>query len=232
MEADYVISYRFATTPEGAALSRFEKLVQQLTRVGLSTEVRNGDKHSLLIFVRAASDEYLYGEVYRSRMKDWVHGVRIAAPDKEIQVTLEKEPMEEAERLRIVHQLITNPTDEGGAGISPKQGEWENVESVFALHDHTYNREWMKRWATTYLLKVEDLDEIRNRFGEKVCLSNRQRNSILTNPDAGRLLLRIHPSILHSSSSNCSIRHCLMDYLGKFLPYLRSHEFRTMRGLH
>jgi len=232
MEADYVISYRFATTPEGAALARFEKLVQQLTRVGLSTEVRNGDKHSLLLFVRAASDEYLYGEVYRSRMKDWVHGVRIAAPDKEIRVTLENEPMEEAERLRIVHQLITNPTDEGGAGISVKVGEWENVESVFALHDHAYNREWMKRWATTYLLKVEDLDEIRNRFGEKACPALWTQRKFLTDFASGSLLFCIHPSILHSSGCYCSIRICILDNPRKFLAGLRSHQLCTMRGLH
>jgi anoctamin-10 len=168
MEVDYVLVYRFATTGRDAAYQKFEMLIQMLTRVGLSTEVRNGDKHSLLIFARASSDEHLYGEVYRSRMKDWLYGVRTAAPDKEIHLTLDGEPMCDAERLRIVYQLITNPVEEGGAGITPKEGEWENVESIFSLHDHEYNRGWMKRWATTYTLKIEDLDEIRDRFGEKV----------------------------------------------------------------
>lgn len=101
-------------------------------------------------------------------MKDWLHGVRTAAPDKEVHLALDSDPMCQAERLRIVYQLITNPTEEGGAGITPKQGEWKNVESVFALQDHEFNRGWIKRWATTYVLKVEDLDEIRDRFGEKV----------------------------------------------------------------
>jgi anoctamin-10 len=35
--------------------------------VGLATEVRNGGKHSLLVFVKVASEEHLFGEVYRSR---------------------------------------------------------------------------------------------------------------------------------------------------------------------
>lgn len=39
---------------------------------------------------------------------------------------------------------------------------------MFALHDHAYNHAWIKRWSTQYLLKPEDLDEIRNRLGEKV----------------------------------------------------------------
>lgn len=81
---------------------------------------------------------------------------------------MEGEPLYEAERLRLIYQLITNPVSEGGAGITPKKGEWENIESIFALHDHQYNKEWIKRWSTQYLLKPEDLDEIRNRLGEKI----------------------------------------------------------------
>jgi anoctamin-10 len=57
---------------------------------------------------------------------------------------------------------------EGGAGITPKEGEWENVESIFALHDHAYNKDWIKKWSNSWTLKTEDLDDIRNRLGEKV----------------------------------------------------------------
>lgn len=103
-------------------------------------------------------------------MKDWLNGVRIAAPDKEIHLALDGDPMCISERLRIVFQLITNPREEGGAGITPKEGEWQEVETVFALHDHEYNRGWIKRWTTTYILSIKDLDEIRNRFGEKVSI--------------------------------------------------------------
>jgi anoctamin-10 len=102
-------------------------------------------------------------------VRDWIHGVRASAPPKETREALESEPLYEAERLRIIYQLITNPTDEGGAGITPKDGEWEGVESVFALHDHAYNKDWIKKWTSSYFLKTEDLDDIRNRLGEKVC---------------------------------------------------------------
>jgi anoctamin-10 len=101
-----------------------------------------------------------------------MHGVRSAAPDKETRAALEAEPLYEAERLRIIYQLITNPTYEGGAGVTPKEGEWENVESIFALHDHAYNKDWIKKWTQSYFLKTEDLDDIRNRLGEKVCTPN------------------------------------------------------------
>jgi hypothetical protein len=101
-------------------------------------------------------------------VRDWIHGVRAAAPPKETREALKAEPLYEAERLRIIYQLITNAVEEGGAGITPKEGEWENVESVFALHDHEYNKDWMKKWSSSWTLSTEDLDDIRNRLGEKV----------------------------------------------------------------
>ena len=110
----------------------------------------------------------MFGEIYRSRVRDWMHGVRAAAPEKEVRDSLEREPLTEAERLRIIYQLITNPESEGGAGITPKKGEWENVESIFALHDHVYNKQWIKKWSTQYLLTAEDLDDIRTVWARRL----------------------------------------------------------------
>jgi hypothetical protein len=102
------------------------------------------------------------------RVNDWTHGVRTAAPEKETRKALESDPLYEAERLRIIYQLITNSKAEGGAGITPKQDEWECVESIFPLHDHEYNTRWIKQWSSSYVLKPADLDAIRDRFGEQV----------------------------------------------------------------
>jgi hypothetical protein len=102
------------------------------------------------------------------RVKDWINAVRAAPPKKETKDALEHDPLYEAERLRIIYQLITNPTSEGGAGITPKSGEWEAVESVFPLHDHVGNKKLIKKLTSSVFLKVEDLDEIRDKFGEKV----------------------------------------------------------------
>lgn len=102
------------------------------------------------------------------RVNDWIQGVRSAAPEKETRQALEKDPLYEAERLRIIYQLITNPPEDGGAGITPKHGEWKNVEGIFALHDREYNKKWIKHWSSEWFLKPEDLDDIRNRLGEKV----------------------------------------------------------------
>lgn len=94
--------------------------------------------------------------------------MRSAEPAKDTRQSLEAEPLTEAERLRLIYQLVTNDVSEGGAGITPKKGEWENVESIFALHDHQYNKEWLKKWSSKTFLTPEDLDDIRNRLGEKI----------------------------------------------------------------
>ena len=67
--------------------------------------------------------------------------------------------------------MITAAKEEGGAGVTPKHGEWKNVESLYPLHDPTFNKEWIKKWSTTSFLKTKDLDEIRDRLGEKVTFS-------------------------------------------------------------
>jgi hypothetical protein len=118
--------------------------------------------------VKTASDRHLRAEVYRSRVQDWLYGVRTAAPEKEMQKNLHDEPITEAERLRLVYLLITKPRNEGGAGITPKSGEWKGVESIFALHDHTFNKAWIKLLTSKYFLNTQDFVDIKDRFGEKI----------------------------------------------------------------
>ncbi|PBP15808.1 DUF590-domain-containing protein [Diplocarpon rosae] len=153
-DVDYVIVYRFATTSTAHAEAQFVKLVQALNDVGLATEVRNGDNCALLIFVKVAAEQQLRTEVFRSRLQDWLYGVRTVAPEKDIQKAIDGEPITEAERLRLPYLLITKPRSEGGAGITPKEGEWKGVESVFALHDQSFNNAWLKDITSKQLLQV------------------------------------------------------------------------------
>ncbi|KAF8477055.1 calcium-activated chloride channel-domain-containing protein [Kalaharituber pfeilii] len=166
--ADYVISFRFTSADKEKAERQFERLVTALDRVGLRVEARDGRDGSVLLFVRIKSQRRFMAEVYRSRVKDWLHGIRPAAPDKETQKSLDKEPVTDAERLRLVYLLLTLPEGEGGAGITPKQGEWNLVESIFALHDRSFNKEWLKRWSTSWTISPTELDALRDKFGEKV----------------------------------------------------------------
>ncbi|RAL60301.1 hypothetical protein DID88_000078 [Monilinia fructigena] len=128
-EVDFVIDYRFATTNKVQAEEQFVKLIEALNDVGLMTEVRHGDNCALLIFIKTASSRHLRSEVYRSRVQDWLYGVRTAAPEKNMQEALSAEPMTEAERLRLA---------------------------------------WIKEITSKYLLTTKDLEDIKDRFGEKI----------------------------------------------------------------
>ncbi|KAK0751076.1 calcium-activated chloride channel-domain-containing protein [Schizothecium vesticola] len=167
-EVDYVIHYKIPTTETQEAEAAFVQLVEALANVGFATEVRNGAKSSLLVFTKIASDKLLNSQVYRYRVQDWLYGVRAAAPNQDITKYFEDEPVTEAERLRLAYLLITKPKNEGGAGITPKTGQWKHVASIFPLHDHKFNREWIKQWSTKYYLDDGDINQIRDRFGERV----------------------------------------------------------------
>ncbi|KAK3318408.1 calcium-activated chloride channel-domain-containing protein [Apodospora peruviana] len=169
-DVDYVIHYKIPV-PEAEraeAEAAFVQLVKGLANVGFATEVRNGGKDSLLVFTKIASDRLLHDQVYRYRVQDWLYGVRVAAPNQDLAQYFQDEPVSEAERLRLTYLLITKPKNEGGAGITPKMGQWKNVASIFPLHDHAFNSHWIKQWSTKYYLDDGDINQIRDRFGERV----------------------------------------------------------------
>ncbi|CAJ0755811.1 22378_t:CDS:2 [Entrophospora sp. SA101] len=97
--------------------------------------------------------------------KDILAGVGVAVTDHHkdrIDVSLS-----DAERLRLVHDIITSYDDEC-AGINPKLDGFELVESVFPLHDRNYNKNWIKAWSTKWLINDEDLNRLKDHFGEKI----------------------------------------------------------------
>ena len=69
--------------------------------------------------------------------------------------------------------MICCPKEEGGAAVTPKHGEWKNVEAVFPLHDPEKNKKWLTEFSTKTFLTPDDLDEVRNRVGEAVCRVSR-----------------------------------------------------------
>lgn len=168
---DYVVDYHIPSdkAERAEAEATFVQLIKTLAGVGFATEVRHGGKSSLLVFLKIASDKLLDAQVYRNRLQDWLYGVRASAPNKQDMINhFQEEPVSEAERLRLAYMLICKPKNEGGAGITPRSGQWKYVASIFPLHDHQFNKEWIKRWSTKYILDDNDLDEIRDKFGESV----------------------------------------------------------------
>lgn len=97
-------------------------------------------------------------------VRDWLYGLRNTRPDGESSPG----PQTDAERLRAINYMLTAPIEEGGANITPKHGDWKNVDSIFPLHDDKTNQAWMRDWSKKTLLTREDLDQIRDKFGEKV----------------------------------------------------------------
>lgn len=165
---DYVINYQTPPKEHAAAEAGYIELIKALTGAGLATEVRPGNKDHLLVFVRIASPNLLAQQVYRSRLQDWLHGVRSTSPATDVSKTIEDEPVTEAEKLRIAYLMITKPENEGGAGVIPGTGKWKYVKAVFPLHDRQFNHDWVKKWNTKYSLDLADLEEIRAKFGENV----------------------------------------------------------------
>ncbi|PGH11941.1 hypothetical protein AJ80_06906 [Polytolypa hystricis UAMH7299] len=164
-EVDYVVLFRYADVDQSKAIQQFKYLIRALTDVGLQTEVRPGRDSSLLVFVRAPAPR-LATVIHRSRVRDWLYGIRHTQPDPSHKDATE--PETEAERLVNVYNMITGPSEEGGAGITPKYKGWEHVEAIFPLYDKQLNKAWIKNWSRKTFLTDNDLDEIHNRHGERI----------------------------------------------------------------
>lgn len=62
--------------------AKFERLVVALAEVGISSQVRNGEDQTLLVFTRVANKERLYGEVYRSRSVPMLQALQAATDQR------------------------------------------------------------------------------------------------------------------------------------------------------
>lgn len=129
----------------------------------MQAQVRHGFGPSLLILIRAPRN-LLGNEVYRSRVKDWLHGIVHIRPVGNSTTVVSAETQSEA--LRSVYHLVTWTHEQGGAGITSSQRE--RVAASFPPHSNDANRRLLRQLAGKYVLKAEDLDAIRALFGEKV----------------------------------------------------------------
>lgn len=74
----------------------------------------------------------------------------------------------EAEDLLSVFHLINWRKESGGAGITPGFGQWENVSSIFPLHNQPVNNTLLAHLSKRFFLDLSDLDRIRDLWGAKV----------------------------------------------------------------
>ncbi|KAI9487752.1 MAG: calcium-activated chloride channel-domain-containing protein [Benjaminiella poitrasii] len=186
---DYIIVFRFPTnitTPKGKSnnssnnlltttraeleaqvTKSLENITARLTKVNLRFQVIPGkEKGTLLIFINAPISPLK--KVYRQeRVRDFLLGVRVDDIEKESDaIDRTFQDLTEAERLRLIHEILTLPESEGGAGISPLVDKY--VETIMPLHNDDYNNTWLKSWSTKWFINDADLLKIRNHFGEKI----------------------------------------------------------------
>lgn len=107
------------------------------------------------------------------------------------QVVADNETVSEATRLRLIYDILTSPEKSGGADISLHVDPF--VSSIFPLHNDNFNKvkiqtyafhkpptyiptfladlmkEWISTWSKKWMIDDDDLWDIKNQFGEKVC---------------------------------------------------------------
>ncbi|KAI6780350.1 uncharacterized protein J7T54_005452 [Emericellopsis cladophorae] len=161
----YVIVYDFKNVDTETAEREVTVMIDDLETAGLLTEARAGYEQTLLVFVKAPR-ELLGKYVYRSRVKDWLYGIVQTHPGGTKDSVVDGDF--EAEDLLSVYHLVNWPKDRGGAGITPGLGQWENVTSIFPLHNEAANQALLKHVSRRLFLTNEDLDRIRDLHGSKV----------------------------------------------------------------
>ncbi|RDA86280.1 hypothetical protein CP532_5683 [Ophiocordyceps camponoti-leonardi (nom. inval.)] len=161
----YVVHYDFSVIDVDTAVEDFVGLLNHLESIGLHTEVRAGHDQSLLLFVKAPR-EILGNAVFKSRVRDWLFGIVSTHPGGGGGHTVVNGKYE-AEDLLSMHHLLSWPKEMGGAGITPGYGRFENIRSIFPLHNPRTSQSLLKHLSKKLILRDDDFDRIRDMLGPK-----------------------------------------------------------------
>jgi anoctamin-10 len=107
----------------------------------------------------------MYHLLTKISVKDWLYGITKHHPGGNAASVVSAHF--EAEDLLSMYHLVNWRKELGGAGITPESGQWENVASIFPLHNQPANRLLLTRLSTRMFLGLEDLDQIRDLWGSK-----------------------------------------------------------------
>ncbi|KAG0166865.1 hypothetical protein DFQ28_000410 [Apophysomyces sp. BC1034] len=172
---DYVIVFRFPVSPpktmtrsqlEMNVTEALTSTVNKVSRAGLLFQIRPGSQNgTLLVLVRCPSKR-LRRECKTERVRDFLLGVRVDDIHEEAVASRSVDDFTDAERLRLVHDILTSAEKDGGADISPNVDKY--VESIMPLHDDQFDHEWIQTWSRKWLIGKDDLTKIRDHFGEKI----------------------------------------------------------------
>lgn len=155
--------------------ARISRALDSILRFGEDTTSRFSSSYRLLESCSATQSISL-GAAYHcpdcgqrllsSSVKDWLYGITKDHPGGTANSVVAANY--EAEDVLSVYHLVNWRKELGGAGITPERGQWENVSSIFPLHDPSANRKLLTHLSSRMFLNVEDLDRIRDIWGAKV----------------------------------------------------------------
>lgn len=72
--------------------------------------------------------------------------------------------LSDADRVRLVHDYITQATADGGLAVVPGTEQWSRVTNIMAIHDQEFNEKWLKEWSS-HGVGSADLDKIKDHVG-------------------------------------------------------------------
>ncbi|KAI8066428.1 calcium-activated chloride channel-domain-containing protein [Gongronella butleri] len=169
---DYVIVFSYAVGKgkddavklQDTAIQALKQLTGKLTRAGLYFDVKQGQTKGTLLVLVGCPYARLAKQYQNERVQDFLLGVKVDADDLTEATPLLQ--LTEAERLRLVYDILTLPFNQGGADVSPKVDPC--VDSIFPLHNDEKNDKWISSWSKKWMITDDDLNQLRDTFGEKI----------------------------------------------------------------
>ncbi|CAO3589868.1 unnamed protein product [Absidia cylindrospora] len=178
---DYVIVFRYPVKApnnrlqlEQQVMYGLQSLTTKLARAQLFFEVKQGEERGTLLILVGCPQSRLYKEYKTERNRDFLLGISMDSPDFALNTDAsnsnEKSSLRhgftEADRLRLIYDILTSPENTGGADISPHVDPF--VDSIMPLHNDDFNKKWISTWSKKWIINDDDLWNIRNHFGEKI----------------------------------------------------------------
>lgn len=164
LDPDFVLSVAYATRapqldiPSSESNLTLRGLLRLLYDCGFATQVRAaGDLPSnLLVFLRLKS--YAFEELAeKDLVKAYEFGVSAKNTSK-------------ADRLRLVHRLLTSPESVGGLGITPGSGLWTHVRAVVPITDALSETSLVADLKTHFTSPELTTGHVKETYGVQIAL--------------------------------------------------------------
>ncbi|KAJ1554408.1 hypothetical protein HK096_003698, partial [Nowakowskiella sp. JEL0078] len=156
--------------------SAWTGLADSLHSVGISYEIREAQtgfegnlKPKYFFVFLLIPNKRVQAEARKELVEDWLNGVRLENPlDRLPQGSGTILDLPASDRIRLQYRILTNLSQNGGAGIHYNPNATIGVVDLFPLHDDNFNADWVLEWSTKLWISGTDLTTVRNHFGEKI----------------------------------------------------------------